>query len=539
MGKIETFEFKDSNFHHIENYKYAKNWPVVYILEGGKEAYIGETTDAVNRSKQHYKKPEKRRLGTIHIIADDDFNKSATLDIESSLIEYIAADGKYKLQNGNAGLVNHNYYERLRYKAKFEQIWDELKRKFVVNKDLIEIRNSDLFKYSPYKSLTEDQYLTAQLIVKRIKDNTESKTIVKGEPGTGKTILAVYLIKYLKELEETKDMEIGLVIPMTSLRGTIKKVFKNVKGLKSSMVIGPNDVVKKRYDLLIVDEAHRLNRRVNITNMHAFDVINKKLGLDKLEGDQLDWINFSAKHTLYFYDANQSIKPSDVRREKFNQLNATTFSLKSQMRVLGGNDYINYIQNILNLRQISKKTFDNYEFIMFDNVEEMVKAIKKKDARDSLARVVAGYSWEWKSNKDPKKYDIFIDKYKYRWNKTNKDWVNSPTAIDEVGCIHTVQGYDLNYAGVIIGNEIGYNGKEIVIKAENYHDMNGKKTVKDPQELKGYIINIYKTLLTRGIRGTYIYVCDLQLREYFRKFVDTKEIELMGVAEEIGEYKLQ
>ena len=104
----------------------------------------------------------------------------------------------------------------------------------------------------------------------------------------------------------------------------------------------------------------------------------------------------------------------------------------------------------------------------------------------------------------------------FRWNTTQNDWVHSPNALNEVGCIHTVQGYDLNYAGVIIGPDMKYNQetKDIAIIKENYEDKNGKRTLRNDDELKFYIKNIYKVLLTRGMRVTYIYVVDQSLRRY-------------------------
>lgn len=124
--------------------------------------------------------------------------------------------------------------------------------------------------------------------------------------------------------------------------------------------------------------------------------------------------------------------------------------------------------------------------------------------------------------KDSSKHDIEIEEVKLNWNSVNQNWVYSENAINEVGCIHTVQGYDLNYAGVIIGPEISYNPnkKEFVIHAEKYMDINGRKGVDDPEELKRYIINIYKTLLTRGIEGTYVYIVDPGLREYFKEMIN-------------------
>jgi DUF2075 family protein len=132
--------------------------------------------------------------------------------------------------------------------------------------------------------------------------------------------------------------------------------------------------------------------------------------------------------------------------------------------------------------------------------------------------VVAGYAWDWKTKDGKSDYDIEIDGLKMIWNSTNSDWVNSKNAINEVGCIHTVQGYDLNYTGVIIGPEISYDPKEhkILIHKDKYLDFNGRRSIRNDEELKFYILNIYKTLLTRAIYGTYVYVADENLRNYLK-----------------------
>ena len=534
MGLIKTFKYDESEFDKIKKYKYGANWPVVYIIRDNKEAYVGESTRVYNRSIEHSKKAERKKLTTIDIVADNDFNKSATLNIESLLIEYMAADGQYKLQNGNGGLTDHSYFDKAFYNKKFENIWSELKAKGVVKKGLFEIRNSDIFKYSPYKALTDEQVFVVDEIIESIKNNNESKHLVQGEPGTGKTIVGIYLLKYLKELEETKDMKIGFIVPMTSLRTTLKKVFKTVNNLKPSMVLSPFDVIDGDYDILIVDEAHRLCRRINISNMGAFDNVNRKLGLDINEGNQLDWIKMSCKHMILCYDKKQSIKPSDVRAEDFEKLNFEKHRITSQMRVLGGYDYIEYIENILAQKQVDKKTFDKYEFLIFDEISQMVQAIKEKEDKVKLCRLIAGYAFEWQSKKDETKYDIEIQGTKLRWNSTNKDWINSDNSIEEVGCIHTTQGYDLNYAGIIVGHEIMYRDNKIVVDKSKYYDKNGKNTIKTDDELKEYIVNIYKTMMTRGVRGTYIYVCDEALRNYFKQFINSysKEVEYKGIVEE-------
>ncbi len=283
------------------------------------------------------------------------------------------------------------------------------------------------------------------------------------------------------------------------------------------MVIGPSDVVGGNYDVLIVDEAHRLKRRVNITNYKSFDYANKSLGLDN-NGTELDWIIRSSRYQVLFYDKEQSIKPSDVKPKDFDNLDARPFFLKSQKRVKGGEEYIQFIEDLLLSLGPACKSFKDYDFKIYDHVNEMISDIKDKNEKYKLGRVVAGYAWDWKTRNGTALYDIEIDGLKLIWNRTNSDWVNSPTAIDEIGCIHTIQGYDLNYAGVIIGPELSYEPLErkIVINKDKYKDINGRRSIDDPKELEKYILNIYKTLLTRGIMGTYVFVVDDNLRQYFK-----------------------
>jgi len=556
MSELKNFPFDKNKFSLIKEYRFGNNWPVVYIIKDDKEAYIGETTSLFNRTKQHYndKRLERRNLKEIYVISDEEYNKSATLDIESWLIQYFAADGKFKLQNGNEGLKNHNYYDKEKYEAKFEQIWKQLQEQSLVEKDLFDIKNSDLFKYSPYKTLSEDQSIFVEellhdIVGKILKEKEISGTlhkhfsndilmlfddlinkaptevgrlsyIVSGAPGTGKTILATYLMKILKDKKETRNLNIALVVPVSSLRKTLKKVFKEINGLKSTMIIGPSDVTKQEYDILIVDEAHRLKQRKNITNYKSFDDTNKKFGFDKNK-TELDWILATSPITIFFYDKNQSIRPSDVSSEHFEKMyNLKHYDLSTQLRVKAGEDYIKFIESVFEVKQpyIFELDKTKYDLKLYENFELMIKDIKLQNEKVGLSRVVAGYAWEWKSkNKDV--HDIEIQNIKLKWNSEAQDWINSKNSINEVGCIHTVQGYDLNYVGVIIGPDISFdfNLNQIIIKKENYFDTNGYKGIKDPYELKRYIINIYKTLLTRGIKGCYIYIVDDDFRKYFKK----------------------
>ncbi|MBT7706433.1 DUF2075 domain-containing protein [archaeon] len=260
----------------------------------------------------------------------------------------------------------------------------------------------------------------------------------------------------------------------------------------------------------------------------SLDVINKAFGLDR-EATHIDWIIKKSKQQVFFYDKNQSVMPTDVGPEQFDKLkDVFRYDLTTQLRVQSGEGYIKFIEDLLNNRN-NKGGFGTHDFKLYDDVGEMVKDVREKNKKFGLCRMVAGYAWPWLSNPErnekPAKYDIKIGDCELKWNSTAMDWVNSPNAINEVGCIHTTQGYDLNYVGVIIGPELKYNSssKDIYVNRKEYYDRNGCAGVVDEKELKRYIINIYKTLLVRGIKGTYVYVVDDNLRKYFKEFISGEQ----------------
>jgi DUF2075 family protein/Cdc6-like AAA superfamily ATPase len=555
----EPYDFKKASLSQIQQNPWVKNqWPLVYLIQNSatRVAYVGESTNASSRIKNHLATPRKVNAFTqIAIIGSDKFNKSATLDIESKLIQYIAAEGSYTLHNGNLGLTNHNYYQQLFYNDVFVQIWSLLREKNIVRKSLADVANTELFKYSPYKSLNEDQHHSVFEILETLTVSKSNHIFVSGSAGTGKTILATYLMKLLttplqddddEEYNEIQQQEInyiksfqaqypnariGLVIAMTSLRKTLQDVFRKTPGLKASMVINPGDTFKssEKYDLLIIDEAHRLRKYKNISWMGAFKKNNQKLGLDD-KGTELDWLLANSRNQIFFYDAAQSVKPSDVDAQNFLSVmqreSTLKLQLQSQMRVKGGLNYIEFVHHLLHVNRKNLSPFKDrgYELYLFDSLTELYSELRKREEEYGLARLVAGYAWPWKSKEDTTAIDIEIDGLEFQWNQTDKDWINSATSFNEVGCIHTVQGYDLNYTGIIFGSEITYNKDKdtIEVKKENYFDQNGKKGIKEIADLKSYIINIYKTIMYRGIKGTFIYVCDTDLKDYIRQYVILK-----------------
>jgi DUF2075 family protein len=555
--EINKIAFTTNGLNDIQSqYFVSNNWPIVYILNnnGVSQAYIGETIDTNSRIFTHLQSPSKSHLQEAHLISSKKFNKSVTLDIESNLIKYLHADGKYKLLNGNLGLVNHSYYQRDElYWDMFKNIWNGLISKGLAQHSLEHISNSDLFKYSPYKTLSTDQRKNLMLIIDALLSENKKSVLVEGGAGTGKTILAIFLFKLMLAsnedfnyrefgedekvfVEKVKQLKLkfpnpkmGLVIAMGSFRKTIKKVFRNINGLNPSLVIGPSDLEYESYDILFVDESHRLRKRVNLgPYFKIYDRVCNALGLDKLNTSELAWSQLRSNKVLYFYDAKQSIKPSDVDAIEFENLKNTASSinvkLHSQFRVKGGNGFVDFANNLLDntFNNTEYKYNDsNYDLLLFENFSDFVTELRGKNEKHKLSRFIAGYAWPWISKNDPKAYDIEIEDIKLKWNSTAIDYINSDIDAKEVGCIHTTQGYDLNYAGIIFGPEITFNpvSREIEIVKEKYKDRNGSATIRDNTILKDYVINIYKTIMLRGILGCYIYVCDENLRNYFKRHI--------------------
>lgn len=568
---------------------HGTNWPVVYLIYNDSEVYVGETTSAYVRYGQHASENgkyfnDRRRLNRISIIFDDLFNKSAILDIEQNLIHLLEADAAIqeengghgrKLQNRNAGQsYAHDYYNRTIYQAKVEEVWNRLlKRRFVSN-SFLSIKNSDLFKYSPYTSLTAEQELVCRDIIRdiisRLSIGKKGMAVIKGAAGTGKSLVLINMIMtllrslYIKydydfetdseddlddryalhaELERfytnwktmtgRNSLKIGFVVPMSSIRSTFQMVFKyagkSTKGMKANIVIGPNAVVtdadEQEYDVVFVDESHRLKRRVAMsgTEMGAFDKCCNKIGLNPHDADQLDFLLRKSKYQVLVYDENQSIKPTDIpvitMNNKISQNVTIRRELRSQMRCQGGGDFMQYIDDIFSLRNPAKKTFGKYDFKLYDDPNKMIDFIVKKDADESLCRTLAGYSWEWVSSKDKTVPDIELDGRKYFWNKTSSRWILN-SAPDEIGCVHTSQGYDLNRVAVIFGREIDYDPatRAITIDRRLFYDSKVKQQTTDAQ-LKTFILNAYKVMLVRGIKGCYVYACNKNLRDFLHQYI--------------------
>jgi DUF2075 family protein len=465
--------------------------------------------------------------------------------------------------NRNLGQsLTHNYFDKKKYDQLYIELWEVLKKYGFVEKSIKQIENLATFKYSPFKSLDEEQMNVIRVLIDTIQTNEEKTSIlVNGGAGTGKSIVGIYLAKLLSDLTQVsalnseyfadqflesnleliksleslslKKLKIGFIVPMDNFRNTVSSVFKKLGRGLEKLVLGPNDIFKteEKYDVLIVDEAHRLKRDKNLgPEIGKFKEINRT-HFNSLDKNQLDWILSKSRFQIFFYDKEQSIRSSDIPREYFEQLSKSSktinLTLRTQFRVLAGESFIKYIDDIFsNNPPRDKISINNYEIKIIDDISTFRKLIIQKNDEHSLSRIVAGFSWPWITKPAKNKTlridsDFEISGEKFKWNSTKgkSGWIDSENSINEVGSIHTTQGFDLNYVGLIIGKDVFFdkNTQRLEINPIHFHDKGSSKGLKkDYEELRRFVLNSYKTMMKRGIKGLYLYIVDLELRNYLK-----------------------
>lgn len=541
-----------------------ESWPAVYLIDDRRRIYVGETTNARARLEQHLGHPEKRTLTTARVVLDETFNKSACLDLESRLIGWLHADGGWaEVLNRNDGQLRSDYYQRHElYEPTFEQIFAELKDLGYFSRDIPEIEGSSLFKLSPFKSLTREQAVAVDGIVEGLAEDLgsgrRSLSIVEGGPGTGKTIVAIYLMKLLRDLatagadpdldrdalfgdfyldgtrQRFEGLRIGFVVPQQSLRRTVEKVFRALpvmRGPGGVRVLGQYDpaIVEEHWDLLVIDEAHRLHQRPQ----HPSDRRNRNRILAWMSernmpepASSLDWIRAGAEHIVAFLDLAQSVRPNDAPSELLRraveeaQADGRRYPLDAQLRVAGGERVVAWARELLGEDPLPVPRVPGYDVEFCESATELRDAVARRRADgDGLALLTAGFAWEWRTTGDRNAWRVEVDGLSLPWNTRLVDWPHSPTAGQEVGSIHTVQGYDLGHAGVIIGGDLVFrDGRVRPNRARVFDQVVERGTRGDDEALLAYLRAAYFVLLTRGMHGLAVYVEDEELRDHLRPY---------------------
>ncbi|MFG1501092.1 DNA/RNA helicase domain-containing protein [Halobacteriovorax sp. XZX-3] len=552
MEKL-SFKIVTDKFPKLsKNIKEYDNHCVTYLLHNNNELYVGESSNFAQRIVSHRNDKHKKQynLTSTRVIISDYFNKSAVYDIETRLMNYMFSDGKYKIVNRKTNQAPHNYYMRDQINSDlFVELWKELKDLKIVKSDIRLIENSDLFKFSPFKGFSGSQldvldkiidFITEETskivvhhdgdIIQRTLTKNENFIIVSGNPGTGKSLLISKIIFELYLVYQIpRNLKIGICLSKKNLIPTYRKVIRHYSKLNSSKnkieidLLKPSDLYKlndKHYDLLLVDEAHRLcqyySKQANFLKI-----------LENKGKTQLDFAREKSKKTIIFHDKLQMIRPADIRVSELKSP-CLSLELKEQFRVKAGSIYTDWIKGLLQMdeqKPLKMEGISEY-FKSFNTINDLYKEIKKKQKGHGVARIVAGFYIPWMSKPKNKKHikDFKDEGLNVAWNSTDKDWVNSKNADNEIGCVHTVQGFDITHCGVIIGDDIYFDKKDnkVKIRKEHYYDEKGipvKGTDPDDKELTQYIKNAYYVLLTRGIESTSVYIKDRALRERFNQYI--------------------
>jgi DUF2075 family protein len=377
--------------------------------------------------------------------------------------------------------------------------------------------------------LVDDQkvvYETSIALARGASAVNKQVVIVEGGPGTGKSVVAVNLLVTLSKL--------GLVCRYVSKNAAPRSVYESkLTGVMRKTEIsnlfsgsGAFTVTEENcFDVLIVDEAHRLNEKSGLYS--------------NLGNNQIKELISAAKCTILFVDDDQRVTLKDIGSKseidkwaKEQCAQVTNLELLSQFRCNGSDGYLAWLDNTLEVRPTANERLDlkEFDFRVLDSPQDLHDLIEGKNKIGNKARMVAGYCWQWASKKHPDQFDIAIAEHGYRkrWNLTSDGslWIVAPQSVDEVGCIHTSQGLELDYVGVIIGPDLIVRDGKVVTRpeqrAKSDKSLSGYKKLwaLDPMSAERradqIIKNTYRTLMTRGMKGCYVFCIDAETAKYFR-----------------------
>lgn len=555
------------------------DYPTIYIhvwqskidkLNGRYSLYIGEANDVIRRTKEHWAvakiTKENRKEGNwqYHMIEDKDeddkyviptlyifghklFHKSLTLDLENRLIDFCLAMPTAYMHNGRTN-PQRNYLGDDVLDDIFAMIWKKLKRE---NEELFLseslVKKSAIYKASPNHKLTSDQNNAKQQIIDKvieamINKKTGQLIMVEGEAGTGKTVLTS---STFYELLESKVLDEFDVNPFLLVNHEEQlNVYKHMAiklGFKDEVVLNPTTFIRNHsednpVDITFIDESHLLWTQ----KKQAYNMGN----------NQLNDIMARSKITVMMFDEYQVLRKEQyieseylVQKRELAKSQNNYILLRNQLRMNCSNATMIWLDKFTKEMKITNLAPDTkgYEVKIFNTPEELHEAIKKKANKEdsSLSRLIASYDWPYVADKKPESpdqyWEVKIGSWQLPWNRElfnnlslnrrqkmrlkSLDWAEQEHTINEVGSTFTIQGFDLAYAGVIIGPSVRYNKEKKIVwfdeEKKGYDKMKGNRTVSDGSTVNVSDIlsqNELRVLLTRGTKGLYIYACDDDLR---------------------------
>lgn len=401
--------------------------------------------------------------------------------------------------------------------------------------------------------MIDDQKLVYEValdLAHKVQKGKKQVLIVEGGPGTGKSVVAINLLVELTKREMNTQYVSKNAAPRAvfaaKLTGTLTKTKINNMFKGSGSYINTEDNL---FDALIVDEAHRLN---------------EKSGLYRNQGDhQIKEIIQASKLAIFFIDENQRVTLNDIgSREEIENWASRAgavvhrMELKSQFRCNGSDGYLAWLDSTLQIRETANTTLESidYDFKVFDSPAKMREAIFQKNAINNKARLVAGYCWKWASKKKKDVMDIKIPEYQFeaQWNLETDGslWIISKASVKEIGCIHTCQGLEVDYIGVIIGSDFVVRNGKVITDAgkrdggdntiKGYKKLSKEKPEEAARVTDDIIKNTYRTLMTRGQKGCYLFCTDPETNDYFAKMIDrAREVRELTLEEKYPSLSLR
>lgn len=385
-----------------------------------------------------------------------------------------------------------------------------------------------ILKGNPEFVLLDDQKVSYEnilnLVADSIKDGKKRTIVIQGGPGTGKSVIAINLLAHLTK----KGLNASYVSKNAAPRNVYFEVMRRGKlrlAYVKNLFKGSGafvDAKSNEFDVLLVDEAHRLN---------------EKSGMFRNQGvNQIQEIINASLVSVFFLDEEQKVTLQDFGsfdeiKKQSKELGSVLYSgedytLSSQFRCNGSDAYIAFIDNLLGIRKTANPNLEglNFDFRVFDDPNVMKEALKAKNATNR-ARMVAGYCYDWVSRYDPKAMDIRLENgFEAQWNFNSTDtWAIDENSFDQIGCIHTCQGLEFDYVGVVIGKDLRYEHGEVITdykgRSKDDHSLFGLGKLKDKSIADRIIRDTYKVLLTRGQKGCFVYCEDKDLREYLKEIL--------------------
>lgn len=405
-----------------------------------------------------------------------------------------------------------------------------LKSKYRAGKKLLE-HTSAVIKREPTFVLLDEQQVAFNAVFAAVNrafdDKTKSVILIKGGPGTGKSVIALNLVAELCGRGYNAQHATG----SKAFTENVRKLVGNTAALQFKFFASYQGAERNEVDVLILDEAHRMYATGNSRWTPKAQRSTRPL---------IEHIIEAAKVSVFFIDDLQVVRPDEVGRVSLIRATAQKlrvplyeYELEAQFRCSGSDAFINWVDNTLGLRATANECWDEgdpFEFKIFDDIRELESAIRERQTADESARLVAGFCWKWSAPDAQGKLieDVVIDGWSMPWNAKpdagrlaagiprSHFWASDPNGINQVGCIYTAQNFEFDYVGVIFGRDLRYDpsAKEWVADKSQSFDSVVKRA--DDGHYLGLVKNAYRVLLTRGLKGCFVYFADPATRDFFR-----------------------